>query len=102
MSDMANTIDWVITFGKMWRLTMRRSEKPAALAARTYSCSFATSISPRTMRAYDTHPTNAIAMYMLRVPAPSTKTRAITSTKNGNATKTSTIRMITVSSQPPR
>ena len=70
MSDIANTIDCVITFGKMWRLTMRRSEKPAALAARTYSCSFATSISPRTMRAYDTHPTNAIAMYMLRVPAP--------------------------------
>ena len=41
---------------------MRAFESPAAWAARMYSWRFATSISPRMMRAYDTQPTTVIAM----------------------------------------
>ena len=39
---------------------------------------------------------------MLRAPGPSTNTRAISSTKNGNATTTSTTRMMTRSNHPPK
>ena len=61
MSDIAKTMAWLITFGRMCRTTMRASENPADCAARTYSWRLATRISPRMIRAYDTHPTSVIA-----------------------------------------
>ena len=62
MSDMAKTMAWPTTFGRMCRTMIRGVENPADCAARTYSWRFATRISPRMMRAYDTQPTIVMAM----------------------------------------
>src|SRR3972149_44639 len=58
------------TFGRIWRNRIRPRHVPRAVAAWTYSRCFTDSTSPRTTRAYTTHPATDKLMMMLRRPSP--------------------------------
>ena len=80
MSDIANTIDWVITFGKdVATEDASVGEAAAARAASTYSWLLAPRVTSPRDDARIRHPPHERDRDVdARVPAPSTKTRAIT------------------------
>ena len=62
MSLIEKTTACRTTLGSRCRSRIRQVGRPLARAAMAYSCSLATSTSPRTMRQYATQPTSVIAM----------------------------------------
>ena len=72
------------------------------LAARTNSCCFRLRIWPRTTRAISTQYTLPKATMMLWIPAPSTCMIRITYSVRGMVEIISTIRIMIISTVPPR
>ena len=88
-------------FGTMCRTTRARPCAPSARAARTYSVSFSASTVARTIRATVGVPQMPTATVVFTAPGPSAATIAIASNRYGKASRISTPRMITASTQPP-
>ena len=89
-------------FGSRWRTMIRRVGAPRARAASMYGFSRSARTALRTTRAYWAHQDAVIAISTLRSPGPSTPVTASASRKVGNPRRTSTTRLIRVSTAPPK
>ena len=99
---MAATTTGAIADGSMWRMTIRRSLAPSALAAWTKSISRRCRNSARTRRAASVQPVNAMARMMTRAsPPPKNATIVTIRKKIGMDRTTSTTRISALSALPP-
>ncbi len=88
--------------GRMWRITRRRSEAPSARAAATKSCSLTDSTWARMSRAKFGTNTTPMANSAWMSLGPSTAVMPSARTRPGKDRITSSPRMITLSTRPPR
>ena len=81
---------------------MRKLPSPIVRQACTYSEFFSPMTQPRTMRVRPGMVKIVMAMTVLTDPAPSMATIVIASSSPGNASRISTIRLISESTHPPK
>ena len=101
-SRVASTTTVFTTLGNMCRIIMRSGEAPATCARAIKSCCLMASASPRTIRANRAHSNSAITSTTVWKPGPLTATSTNASRIDGKASLMSTMRIISVSTQPPR
>ena len=100
--NVALTMIVPIVFGMMCRSTMRALPPPMTRTASTYSRTRSDSVSPRTSRAGTSHAVRPITRIRISSDGWKITARTITRKRIGTESRTSTMRIIRASTQPPK